>query len=59
MWVYRVDQDGTFRRIELQDPVAHETGWFVRKVPRPGDRIVSAGATVLLGLEAGSPVEEE
>lgn len=59
MWVYRVDQDGTFRRIELQDPVAHETGWFVRKVLRPGDRIVSAGATVLLGLEAGSPVEED
>lgn len=59
LWVYRVEQDGTFRRVELQSPVAHETGWFVRKGLRPGDRIVSAGATALLGLEAGPPAEEE
>lgn len=59
MWVYRVDQDGTFRRVALQDAMAREAGWFVRKGLRPGDRIVSAGATALLGLEAGPPAEDE
>lgn len=59
MWVYRLDRDGTFRRVELQDPTARETGWFVRKGLSPGDRIVGTGATVLLGMEAGPPAEEE
>lgn len=59
MWVYRVDQDGAFRRVELQGATAREAGWFVRNGLRPGDRIVGAGATVLLGMEAGPPAEEE
>ena len=59
MWVYRVVRDGTFRRVELQDAVAREAGWFVRTGLRPGDRIVGAGATVLLGMEAGPPDGEE
>lgn len=59
MWVYRVEQDGTFRRVELHDPMAREAGWFVRTGVRAGDRIVAAGATALLGMEAGPPAEDE
>lgn len=59
MWVYRVERDGTFRRVELHDPMAREAGWFVRTGLRAGDRIVAAGATALLGMEAGPPAEDE
>lgn len=59
MWVYRLDPAGTFHRVKLQDAVARASGWFVTAGLRPGDRIAGAGATVLLGIEAGPPSEDE
>ena len=59
LWVYRSEGKGLFRRVELKDASAQDAGWFVSAGLRPGDRVVTGGSTVLLGLEAGPPAEEE
>ena len=59
LWVYRSEGKGLFRRVELKDASAQDAGWFVSAGLRAGDRVVTGGSTVLLGIESGPPAEDE
>lgn len=61
MFVYRPAKDGRFTRVALTGAVPLDGGWFVPSGPlKPGDAIVVAGATTLLGLErAPAPAEAD
>jgi len=55
VWVYVQTAPESFMRREVIGYVPESDGWFVREGLAPGDRVVSAGAAVLLAVE--SPAE--
>jgi hypothetical protein len=52
VWVYVQTAPNGFVRRELRDYQPLPDGWFVGGGLAPGDRVVTAGAEMLLGLEA-------
>jgi hypothetical protein len=57
-WVYQQTSDTSFSRIEvhLLQPLAE--GWFVRGPLKPGDKVVTLGAQLLLSEELKEQVSE-
>jgi hypothetical protein len=58
-WVYAQVQDEQFVRRELADAAPTEAGWFTAHGLRAGDRVVVAGAEVLLSEEQKQQIERE
>jgi len=58
-WAYVADKNGAFVRRELVDGEEVGTGWFADRGFAPGDRVVTAGAQVLLSEELKSQIQRE
>lgn len=59
MWVYVADADGTFIRRLLNDGEWLDDSCFIKEGFSPGERVVTAGAQVLLSRELKTQIERE
>jgi len=53
-WVYRQTSEDTFERVEVHLAAPLQDGWFVREGLKPNDKVVTAGAQLLLSEELKS-----
>jgi len=59
VWVYVQIDPTTFVRREVRDYQPMLAGWFVPSGFTPGERVVTAGASALLGVESPAPADTD
>jgi hypothetical protein len=59
VWVYVQTGATTFIRREVRDYRPMLAGWFVPAGFAPGDRVVTVGASALLGIESPAPADTD